>query len=162
MAHLRRGDDRRSLWTGLVGDLFFFNWPLRRLLHGYLRECEGLADLFALRRGAHGADLARSMVKSVRQALRLPRSVAALGGGSARSLTGRVRFLTAPPRRAILALQITLLILTLPWVPGYGGSRIELREVAGPHHSFVHIAFGYAPNPIARLMGVTNPYRSFD
>ena len=146
----------------MVGDLLFFNGPFRRLLRGYLRECEGLADLLAVRRGARRADLARSMMKSVRQARRLPRSVAALGGGSSKSLTCRVRFLITPPRRVVLALQIALLVLTLPWVPGYGGSRIELTDVAGPRQRFVYISLGYAPNPIARLIGITYPYRSFD
>ncbi len=135
LAHVRRRDGLRLLLLGLLCDVLFFNWPLRRLTARWSACFEELADRAALRGGATLVGLARSVAAGLDAAVGAPRLALAIGGargGAARRLEHALR----PTRRRVLALQLVALALLVPATPpGAGGASARVADA--PHGSLM-------------------------
>lgn len=113
-AHTARLDPLRRLALRLVGDLLWFNWPLRRLLRRLEAEAEGLADRAAVRAGSTPLALATALVHAAQHRPGRLQGAVGLGGDSADGLTGRLAALRRPAGRLRLLLSVALVALVLP------------------------------------------------
>ncbi len=155
LVHVRRFHHVAALVVELLRDVFFFNWPQRRLLARVRREWEALVDWRALRLGASRAGLARSLLATLGHRDSVPRPALALGGSDSASGTRkRLGLMARPPRRAVLVLQLLLLAAVLPWpAPNRGALQLRLRRYDVHHEGMIHIGLGYGHNPVfGRLM----------
>lgn len=106
LAHLYRHDLRCAFWQRVIEDLFWWNWPLRRLGRWLSEQREMASDEWA---ADPDGNYARALLHETRNRAAPPAGGVALGGSSIERRLERL----AEPKRRPLALIAALIALSI-------------------------------------------------